>query len=51
MSTTDPNKTEQKPVPETPKRLSDLPPKVVSDDEGKFVKGGPNGSNWQKPLS
>ena len=51
MSTTDPNKTEHKPVPETPKRLSDLPPKVVSEEEGKFVKGGPTGISWQQPLS
>ena len=51
MSSKDPDKSEQKPVPETPGRLSDLPPKVVSDEEGKFVKGGPQGSHWQKPLT
>ena len=51
MSSKDPNKSEQKPVPETPGRLSDLPPNVVSDEEGKFVKGGPTGHNWQKPLT
>ena len=43
MSSKDPNKTEQKPVPETPGRLSDLPPKVVSDDEEAVVKGRPKG--------
>ena len=51
MSSKDPDKSEQKPVPETPGRLSDLPPKAVSDDEGAVVKGGPQGSNWQKPLT
>ena len=51
MSSKDPDKSEQKPVPETPGRLSDLPPKVVSDEEGKFVKGGPTGHPWQKPLT
>ena len=51
MSSTDPNKPVPKPVPDTPQRLSDLPPNVVSDEEGKFVKGGPSGHNWQKPLT
>ena len=51
MSSTDPNKPVPKPVPDTPQRLSDLPPDVVSDEEGKFVKGGPSGHNWQKPLT
>ena len=51
MSSKDPNKTERKPEPEIPGRLSDLPPNVVSDDEGAVVKGGPTGNNWQKPLT
>ena len=51
MSSKDPDKTEQKPVPDKPQRLSDLPPKAVSDDEGAVVKGGPNGHPWQKPLT
>ena len=51
MSSTDPNKPVPKPVQDTPQRLSDLPPKVVSDDEGAVVKGGPNGHPWQKPLT
>ena len=51
MSSKDPDKTEPKPVPDTPQRLSDLPPKAVSDEEGKFVKGGPTGHPWQKPLT
>ena len=51
MSSKDPDKSEQKPVPDTPQRLSDLPPKVVSDDEGAVVKGGPRGPTWQKPLT
>ena len=51
MSSKDPNKPEQKPEPEIPGRLSDLPPNVVSDEEGKFVKGGPAGHPWQKPLT
>ena len=45
------NKSEQKPVPDEPQRLSDLPPKAVGDDEGAVVKGGPRGPNWQKPLT
>ena len=51
MSSTDPSKSEQKPLPETPGRLSDLPPKAVSDEEGAVVKGGPTSHPWQKPLS
>ena len=51
MSSKDPDKSEQKPVPDIPQRLSDLPPNVVSDEEGKFVKGGPHGPSWQKPLT
>ena len=51
MSSKDPDKTEQKPAPDTPQRLSDLPPKAVSDEDGAVVKGGPAGGNWQKPLT
>ena len=51
MGSTDPNKPVPKPVPDTPQRLSDLPPKAVSDDEGAVVKGGPRGPTWQKPLT
>ena len=51
MSSNDPNKAEQKPVTDTPQKLSDLPPKAVSDDEGAVVKGGPTTHPWQKPLS
>ena len=49
MSSKDLDKT-QKPAPEPPQPLSDLP-EVVSDEDGKLIKGGPNGHNWQKPLT
>ena len=51
MSSTDPKEGQHKPAPEPPQRLSDLPPNVVSDCEEAFVKGGPKGPNWQKPLA
>lgn len=50
MDSKDSDKTQQKPVPEPPKQLSDLP-EVVNDDDGKLIKGGPSGHNWQKPLT
>ena len=50
MSDRDLDKTQAKPVPEAPQQLSDLPPKDVSVEDGKLIKGGPSGHNWQKPL-
>ena len=49
MSSKEPNKPQQKPVPVPPQPLSDLP-EAVSDEDGRLIKGGPNGHNWQKPL-
>ena len=51
MRSKDPKDTRQKPVPQPPQPLSDLPPKVVSDDDGERIKGGPSSHPWQKPLS
>ena len=45
MSSHDLNKTQQKPVQEPPKQLSDLPT-VVSDEDGRLIKGGPDTHPW-----
>jgi hypothetical protein len=45
MSSKDPDKTQQKPAPEPPQSLSDLP-EVVTDEDGKLIKGGPSGHPW-----
>ena len=39
-------KAQQPPVPEQPKRVSDLP-EVVSDEDGKLIKGGPSSHPWK----
>jgi hypothetical protein len=49
MGSKDSDKT-QKPVPEPPQPLSDLP-EVVTDEDGKLIKGGPKGPSWTKPLT
>ena len=51
MSNKDPDKTQAKPEPESPQKLSDLPPKDVSDEDGNLIKGGPQGHPWLKPLT
>ena len=41
----------QKPAPESPQKLSDLPPRDVSGEDGNLIKGGPSGHNWLKPST
>ena len=51
MSNKDPDKTQPKPEPEPPQQLSDLPPKLVTDEDGKIIKGGPSSHPWFKSLT
>ena len=50
MSSKNSDKTQQKPAPEPPQQLIDLPPKEVADQGGNLIKGGPAGHPWLKPL-
>ena len=50
MSSKDSDKI-QKPAPESPQTLNDLPPKEVADQDGNLIKGGPKGPGWLKPST
>ena len=51
MSSNDSDKIQQKPAPEPPQQLVDLPPRDVSGEDGNLIKGGPRGPGWHKPLT